>query len=537
MDAMPVTAAPGSPTPPDPVSREQQLLGISKLAFEITLVGSTGADLDGLLQRLFGILEKLPLLQLKPKGAILLFNPRGELVQVAQCGLRDADSSAEIGSELDGIAPEYRPAPYATSWAAERGHPAPTGQDERFLVLPLSEDERPLGETLLFIHDAWSGDAMALDFLRDLARALSSLVTRCLINETLQVREMELEEARTDAIRRLGTASEYRDNETGMHVMRMTHFAVAVGKALGLHPDEREVLSITAPMHDVGKIGIADAILLKPGRLTREEFDIMKTHTEIGCRILKGQDALIAAARDIALSHHEHWDGTGYPQGLKGEQIPILARICAIADVFDALTSPRPYKEAWPLEQTIDWILAESGKKFDPAVVEAFAQALPDILRIRELYRDDIIDPNQVVELPKPAPSASTYVVWDDSLSVGIDVIDAHHRYLVDLVNDLYNVVAGKLGARQVARILKALGQYAQVHFRAEERMMRHHGFSALGRQVHQHHRFEEKVKEFGDELHVNPLTAQIDMLAFLRDWLINHIRYEDSRLRELVTA
>jgi hemerythrin-like metal-binding protein len=407
--------------------------------------------------------------------------------------------------------------------------------DECFIVLPLTEDERPIGFGILFIEPNWQLDPIELVFMTDLARALSGLVMRSVTNETLRVRELELEDARTDAIRRLGAASEYRDNETGMHVMRMTHFSVAIAKKLGLPDEQCELLSITAPMHDVGKIGIADVVLLKPGRLTPEEFAVMKTHTDIGARILKGEDALISAARDIALSHHAHWDGTGYPRGLKGAEIPILARVCSLADVFDALTSSRPYKEPWPVQKAIDWIRGEAGKKFDPEIVVAFDAALPDILRIRELYRDEIINPTEVVELPDIEPVGTQWVAWDDSLTIGIDVIDAHHRFLVELLNNLHDVISNKRGSREVARVLKALEKYTHVHFRAEERMMEYCGFAGLSRQNHQHRRFEKKLRMFYAELHENPLTAPHDMLSFLRDWIIQHIRHEDAKLTSLV--
>jgi len=277
--------------------------------------------------------------------------------------------------------------------------------------------------------------------------------------------------------------------------------------------------------------------LLKPGKLTTDEFDIMKTHTTIGVTILMGHDSLIAAARDIAGSHHERWDGNGYPRGLAGEQIPILARICAVADVFDALVSTRPYKKAWSVEEAFTYIVSESGKYFDPTIVEAFKLAMPEILRVRELYRDDIIDPKQVLTLPPVAPRENAWAPWDESLSVGIDIIDEHHRYLFDLVNDLYDVVINKRGAREVARLIKSLDAYAKVHFRAEEMMMERYGFEGIKRQELQHHAFEAKIGEFYEELHANPLVAQFDALSYLRDWLVKHILVEDAKLRSLVTA
>jgi len=245
---------------------------------------------------------------------------------------------------------------------------------------------------------------------------------------------------------------------------------------------------------------------------------------------------LIAAARDIAGSHHERWDGTGYPDKLAGEQIPILARICSVADVFDALTSSRPYKKAWTVEEATNYVQEESGKYFDPNIVVAFMKAMPEILRVRQLYRDDIIDPRQELSLPPLAPRENAWIPWDDHLSVGIDIIDEHHRYLFDLINDLYDVVINKRGAREVARLVKALDAYAKVHFRSEEMMMNHYGFEGIASQEIQHHAFEAKIREFYEELHANPLVAQFDVLSYLRDWLIKHIQVEDAKLRALVS-
>jgi hemerythrin-like metal-binding protein len=518
------------------MDKNQEILEISKLVFELTMVGTTNTHLDELLARLFDVLRNIPGIQVQRKGAILLYNPRQVLVQVAQVGLPPLFSEEMAHSELEGIAPEFWANSYLTYLSAERA--LRRGEtDQPFIVLPLGEQERLIGLGILFVKPGWQPDPVELQFMTDLARALSGLVMRTLVNETLRVRELELEDARTDAIRRLGAASEYRDNETGMHVMRMTHFSVAIAKAMGLPEEQRELLSITAPMHDVGKIGIADAILLKPGRLTQDEYEVMKSHTEIGGRLLKGEDKLITTAREIAHAHHEHWDGTGYPEGLLGKQIPLLARICSLADVFDALTTARPYKKPWTLPQAVEWIRGESGKKFDPAVVAAFDAAMPEILRIRELYRDDIINPNEVVELPELQAVDNAWVQWDASLHIGIDVIDAHHRYLVDLVNDLHEVVSQRKGARQVGRVLKALEKYTYVHFRAEERMMERYGYAGLERQHHQHQRFEKKLRLFYAELHENPLTAPFDMLDFLRDWLVQHIRHEDAQLASLING
>ncbi len=512
------------------MNKEEGMLAISRLVFELTITGSITADLDILLERLFAILSSYPDLQLESGGAILLLNPRGRYLQVAQFGMEPAwttpmqwNSAAFTSAVISSDCQIQDTLPSAEI-------PTPS----RMLLLPLHIEGKGLGYTVLFAPSAFELNSVHSEFMNNLARALSGLINRALTNETLRIRELELEESRADVIRSLGVASEYRDSETGLHIMRMTNFAQAIAKALGLPEAQRELLYVAAPMHDVGKIGIADAVLLKPGKLTPEEFEIMKAHTAIGVTILAGKDELIAAARDIAGSHHERWDGNGYPNGLKEEQIPLLARICSVADVFDALTSTRPYKKAWPVEEAVNWVIAESGRHFDPAVVRAFEMAMPDILRIRELYRDDIIDPKQVLTLPPISHRENAWIPWTDDLSIGIDVIDEHHRYLFDLINDLYEVVSHKRGAREVARLIKALDAYAKIHFRAEEQMMIYYGYKGIDRQLDQHHAFEEKIAEFYEELHVNPFVAQFDVLSYLRNWLLHHIRVEDAQLIEL---
>ncbi|BCS51743.1 bacteriohemerythrin [Geobacter sp. SVR] len=504
----------------------QEFAEVSRFVLELTAMDDSDNDLDSLLARLLEVLQKQPALCIQPKGVVRLYNPRGAMISVAQHGLHPIWLDPAADARLARV-----PQTLSTSVFT-----APLEARDRVIVLPLVNEEHQLGQAVIFIEPEWEPSETEIAFMAKLARALSTLVGRCVVNETLKVREFELEEMRAQTIRSLGEAAECRDHEVGMHVMRMSNFSVVIAKAYGLSDEQRELLYITAPLHDVGKIGIADGILLKPDRLTEHEFDIMKTHTEIGERLLRGSDTLIIAAREIASSHHENWDGSGYPRGLRGDEIPVLARICAVADVFDALISARPYKEAWSLEDATAWIIGQAGRKFDPAVVRAFEAALPEIVRIRELYREDIINPNQIVNLTGLVHRDTRWISWDESLSVGIDVIDEHHRYLFDLANDLIDIVARKRGAREVGRVLKALGQYAQVHFHAEERMMEHYGCQWLNRQRGQHRQFTEKLQEFSDELHDNPLVAQFEVMAYLRGWLAGHIRHEDAHFKELVT-
>ena len=208
-----------------------------------------------------------------------------------------------------------------------------------------------------------------------------------LLGSLVHERTQQLEESRREIIATLGKAAEYKDNETGRHVIRMSHYAKIIALAHGMSEEEACVLQDAAPMHDIGKIGIPDSVLLKPGRLDDEEWNQMKQHPKIGVEILGGQTChLLNMARNIALTHHEKWDGSGYPNGLKGEEISIYGRISAIADVFDALTTVRPYKKAWTVEDAVNLIKEESGKHFDPKLVDKFVESLPQILEIKEKY-------------------------------------------------------------------------------------------------------------------------------------------------------
>ena len=210
------------------------------------------------------------------------------------------------------------------------------------------------------------------------------------LEQKVRERTQELRNAQLEIIHRLGHAAEYKDNETGYHIIRMSLYCAVVGRAVGMDAAEQEMLQRASPMHDVGKIGIPDRVLLKPGKLDADEWEIMKTHAAIGADLLAGSSSpLIQLASIIALTHHEKWDGSGYPRGLKGEDIPICGRICAVCDVFDALTSERPYKKAWTVQDALAEIQHGSGKHFDPTLVDLFEKNLGDILAIRAEYNED----------------------------------------------------------------------------------------------------------------------------------------------------
>ena len=230
-------------------------------------------------------------------------------------------------------------------------------------------------------------DVGAVDYI---TKPVSPPVVRARVRTHLSlVRMDELRETRLQIVQRLGRAAEYKDNETGMHVIRMSHFSKLLALAAGCSPAWAEDLLNAAPMHDVGKIGIPDAVLRKPGPQDAAEWDTMRRHPEIGAEIIgEHPSGVLQLAREIALAHHEKWDGSGYPRGLAGEAIPLSARIVAIADVFDALTTRRPYKEPWPVQDALDHIAAQAGKHFDPALVALFAPLLPQLLEIRARWAE-----------------------------------------------------------------------------------------------------------------------------------------------------
>ena len=208
------------------------------------------------------------------------------------------------------------------------------------------------------------------------------------LEDQVSGRTRELHQTRLDVVLRLAKVAEFRDTETGTHIVRMSRYAASLAKAAGFTTPQCDLILNTSPLHDIGKIAIPDSILLKPGKLEPQEYDIMKNHTTIGAQILSGGDSVfLNMAETIALSHHEKFDGTGYPNGARGEDIPLVARVCAVADVFDALTSIRPYKKAWSVESALAEIRKCSASHFDPKLVEAFMDMQKDVGYIYETYQ------------------------------------------------------------------------------------------------------------------------------------------------------
>jgi putative two-component system response regulator len=236
--------------------------------------------------------------------------------------------------------------------------------------------------------DELSGfEAGAVDYIM---KPVSAPIVKARVRTHLSlVRTDELRETRLQIVQRLGLAAEYKDNETGLHVIRMSHFAKLLGLASGMHETEAEELLHAAPLHDVGKIGIPDRILQKPGKLNDEEWRIMQTHVTIGARIIgEHPRGVLSVAQRVALGHHEKWDGSGYPSGLAGEAIPFEARVVAVADVFDALTSVRPYKKAWSVEEALNYLRDNRGRHFEPALVDRFLTLMDPVRDIMQRWAE-----------------------------------------------------------------------------------------------------------------------------------------------------
>jgi hemerythrin-like metal-binding protein len=316
----------------------------------------------------------------------------------------------------------------------------------------------------------------------------------------------------------MATLAEYRDVDTGEHVARVARHVTEITQVLADRGqvDDAELIGqigLAAILHDIGKIAIPEAVLLKPAALDAAERRMMEMHAGLGRDILMRAAArsdnagLLRRAAEIAYSHHEKYDGTGYPAGLKGEHIPLAARIVALVDVFDALTSLRPYKEPWPYEKAVETIVAGSGSHFDPDVVEAF-------LWLEERRK------------------AADFFVWDESMSVGNPELDVDHKRLIGIINRLW--VAEDNGNRQVIEfVLDDLVHYTEVHFKREEDMMDRGDYPDFQRHRRIHQAICQRLEEIRWE-YFQGIREELrgEILEFLKDWLNEHILVEDMRYR-----
>ena len=497
--------------------------------------------LQAQLESALGIINSIPWLEVEFQGAVFLADDEGVLTLAASRGmdprLQTLCARVEPGLCLCGRAARERCLVFADHVDDRHDIYDNGGCDHGHYALPLLERDRLLGVLTIYVRKGHRPVTGEFAFMEEVAKVVSGLISRRLMESILEIRKFEVQESQTEVIRVLGLAAEYRDNETGLHVVRVAHFARLIAAAAGLPPEDVDLLFQAVPMHDIGKIGVPDTILRKPGRLTEAEFTVMRTHTTIGEQILTGDNPVMVVARSIAGSHHERWDGTGYPRGLQEDAIPVLGRVCALADVFDALSQARPYKKAWPTDDILAYIRQSSGTQFDPLLVDAFFRVVPSILRLRTLYSDDLIDPRKQAFLDPVAGGDDSAFAWRDGYAVGIGVIDEHHRYLLDLMNALHGALNAEGNVLEIARALKALESYTVVHFAEEERLMDAFGYAERQAHAREHATFVAQIGRMWVVLRSNPLLSGHGTLGFLRDWLINHIQVSDVRMAAAILA
>lgn len=329
------------------------------------------------------------------------------------------------------------------------------------------------------------------------------------------------------AVIALASLAEHKDHDTGEHIMRvaiMTDEIVQVLGELGYYeesitPEFERLISTASILHDVGKVAIPESILQKPGKLDAEERKVIESHTEKGpnvleksSRMLDGNNYLLKLAIEVALYHHEHYNGQGYPTQLARQEIPLSARIVGLADVFDALASERPYKKAWPEDETIDYIKNQSGQQFDPLIVEAF-------LKVMDYRRE------------------AKLIQWTEEMSVKVPHLDNDHRFLIALINQLAS--AEKIGNRRIAEsVLDELINYTLDHFQREELFLEKMGYPDLSKHKRLHNSFTEVIQDIRWQyLHGFRPKINNEILLFLRNWLSKHILVEDMKYTLPVSA
>jgi len=472
------------------------------------------------------------------RAAIFLAEPGGTLVMLASRQLEQAQhrrcARIEPGLCLCGQAAVERQIAFQSRIEPGRITNCAELEPHGHYLLPLMEDQRLIGLFKLILPAGYQRMEGEDALMAELAKVLGEVISRRSLESRYEVSRFELEDNYREIIRTLCTAAELRDNETGLHILRIGHYAARLAAAIGLPPDEQETILLTAPMHDVGKIGVPDRILLKPGRLTPDEYAEMQSHTTIGAKILSSNAPLITAARTIALTHHEQWDGSGYPAGLAGEQIPLHGRLCAIADVFDALTMARPYKQPWPLEQAVEHIRSQAGRHFDPTVVAAFLECLPELLAIKETYADGAgaqgaaLFVRPLSQTPGPSP------LWRDEYAIGVPRIDEQHQLLFSLIDRLEHALSQRRVIVEICLALKELESYVYFHFAEEERLMSEQNYPRFAAHKLQHQGFERQIAQAWGTVRDNAFLAGLSLIKFLRAWLKSHILREDMELKRL---
>ncbi|HSM23978.1 MAG TPA: bacteriohemerythrin, partial [Anaerolineaceae bacterium] len=382
-----------------------------------------------------------------------------------------------------------------------------------YYAVPLIVKNQLKGVLELFHRAELESNEEWLNFLHALAnQAAIAIDNSSLFNDLLQS-NTELTQAYDATIQGWSQAMDLRDKETEGHTQRVTELTTKLGSLFGLSDEKLVHVRHGALLHDIGKMGVPDGILFKPGPLTDEEWVVMRKHPTYAYELLSPIHFLRPAI-NIPYCHHEKWDGTGYPRGLKGEQIPFEARIFAVIDVWDALTSDRPYREAWSDEKTLDHIRSLSGSHFDPQVVK---------ICLDSGLLQDHSKMNRRMEPFK----------WSEKYSVGVRELDQQHKTLFMLLNRLISATGTiSIHSETISEILGEMTRYAQTHFTTEERLLEAYGYPGLEEHKVQHNDFRNKTTEFIEKATIGDKQIPEVLLEFLTNWLTHHILEEDMAYR-----
>ncbi len=488
------------------------------------------------LREILEILSKLDWLNIHFRGGIFLKNKNDKLILIASENfdeyLKEKYSQIDMGEYFPGKAAESGKIIYSEKINCS-DHEFKKINKQNYSI-PILDNEDVIGVLIIYLeknHIQRDGEE---EFIKLLSSVISTIIVKKILDERFKINQFKTEYFQRELLHKLVEASEFRDNETGKHIIRVTEYSVLIAKKLNLPDKDIELLRLGAPLHDVGKISIPDSILLKPGKLTEEEFNTMKTHTTVGGELLAETNSeYLNAAKDIALSHHEKWNGEGYPKGLKGTDIPLFGRICAVADVFDALSMERPYKKPWPMDKVINFFKENSGTHFDPEITEFFLNSIDEVLEIKALYQEDTLNIKENLLVNKFQNQKEEFVSWDNSLSTGFTLVDNEHKYLIRLMNNLYDSINRNDDIKRILVAIKGLREYTFIHFRDEEKIMRKYKYSLYDYHVKKHEYFEKKLEEFQNNVMEMPFLVGFEILEFLRNWLVDHIFMLDSKMKE----
>ena len=382
-----------------------------------------------------------------------------------------------------------------------------------YYAVPLIVKDQVKGVMEVFHRTEIEATDEWINFLHTLANQAAIAIDNSSLFNDLEGSNAELTKAYDATIQGWSKALDLRDKETEGHTQRVSTLTTKLGRQFGMSEEELVHVRRGALLHDIGKMGVPDGILLKPGPLTDEEWVIMRKHPTFAYELLYPIHYLRPAV-DIPYCHHEMWDGKGYPRGLSGTEIPLAARIFAVVDVWDALTSDRPYRAAWPEEKVLDHIRSLAGTHFDPQVAKICLQS--GFLTGKSKNRKRI-----------------KYVQWSDKFSVGVKEFDRHHQQLIMLLNQMISATGTSIThSETISGILVELTRYARLHFKAEEKLMEAYGYPGFGEQKIEHRAFRKKTADFSTAASLEDGQTQDALLKFLTNWLTHHILVTDMAYR-----